>query len=116
MTFLQLHIAAMVLVLALLLTLFRVCNRISYPAMLMIAVSAAGLFVISVNALRLNSDNETAVAILRSELYGVALGETNMVILNREYRLVRVPKAEDDLDNDEVEEDTDGDGIPEIPL
>jgi hypothetical protein len=104
------HLGLMGLILILLITLFRVCNRIGWAAMLTIAICGASLYVTAINSLGKVTSAEVAAAILRSEMYGAALGERNLVIQNREYRMTRVPKDEDDLDNDEV------DLNPEIPV
>lgn len=107
---LYIHLALMGLILILLVTLFRVCNRIGWVAMLTIAICGASMYVAAVNSLGKVTTAEVAAAIFRSQIYGAALGENNLVIQNREYRLSRVPRDEDDLDNDDV------DLNPEIPI
>jgi hypothetical protein len=110
LTNLQLHLIVMALMIAGGLSLILQCKRMNIIAMYVILGSLGGCFVVAVNALRSNTDYDLAKAILRSELYGAALGEHNLVIQNREYRMTRVPRDEDDLDNDEVDLD------PEIPV
>lgn len=109
LTYLQLHLAIMASCITALIILGFGLRKAYWPT------TIAGLCVfvcavIAIRSLERNSDVDTSMAVLRSALYGAALGEHNLVIRDREYRLTRIPRDEDDLDNDDV------DLNPEIPI
>lgn len=106
---LGLHIGLTCLIVILLITLFRVRNQIGWGAMLTIAICGSSLFFSSVKILKANFESEQTVRTLRDNIFGAARGDHNLKILNKEYRLQRVPRNEDD------EDDSPEDDNPEIP-
>lgn len=102
LSYLQLYLAIMASCITALIILGFGLRKAYWPTMI------AGLCVfvcavIAIRSLERNSNADWSMVELRSALYGAALGEHNLVIQNREYKLTRIPRDEDDLDNDDVD-------------